>query len=133
MGLPMASQELALDNLGPIEVRQPSMGHLSLSMDIQTQVGIEDRDLAWADQTALDNRALIGQRQPLEDTTCHPRGSQDRAQEEDKHPGMSSHLTARHLGTGHGPSSGSRTTGHGGASSSQASDSKGQSEDSGRQ
>lgn len=37
MDLPMASQEIPLDILGPREVMEPIIGHLSLSMEIQNQ------------------------------------------------------------------------------------------------
>lgn len=46
--LPMASQETApaLDVLGPIQGREPTPGHLGLPRNTQTQVPIEDKDLA---------------------------------------------------------------------------------------
>ncbi|XP_023615057.1 filaggrin-like isoform X2 [Myotis lucifugus] len=105
MGLPMTSQDTVLDTLVPIEGSKPSMGTLSTPRDTQALMPAEDRDLVVDGlQTPLDNQAHIMQRHPLEDTTPHPMGSQDRAQEEDSNPRMISHLTAtdtRALDTDH--------------------------------
>ncbi|ELK36276.1 Filaggrin [Myotis davidii] len=107
MGLPMTSQDTVLDTLVPIEGSKPSMGTLTTPRDTQTLMPEEDRDLVMDGlQTPPDNQARIMPRHPPRDTTPHPMGSQDRAQEEDHNPSMSSHLTAadtRALDTDHRP------------------------------
>ncbi|KAK1329023.1 hypothetical protein QTO34_011194 [Cnephaeus nilssonii] len=95
MGLPMPSHETVLDTLVPNAGRQPSMDTPRTPRDTQTLMPAQDRDLDGDGlRTPLDNQAHIMQRLPLEDTTAHPMGSQDRAQEEDNNPSMSNQLTA---------------------------------------
>ncbi|KAK1329024.1 hypothetical protein QTO34_011195 [Cnephaeus nilssonii] len=88
-----------LDTLVPNAGRQPSMDTPRTPRDTQTLMPAQDRDLDVDGlRTPLDNQAHIMQRLPLEDTTAHPMGSQDRAQEEDNNPSMSITHSHRHSG-----------------------------------